>query len=82
MELISITERLPEVNQDVIAFNGQKLVAAKYIERLFLIDIKTMTTERRGVFDVEKYISAGDRTMTTTWSGITHWMPAKIDTPK
>jgi hypothetical protein len=76
LKLIPITEHLPEENQDVIGWNGKKLVAAKYVTKDVLIDEKTYATESKGIFQVEKYSCELDRTVTTYWNEITHWMPA------
>jgi len=78
MRLIPITESLPEENQDVIGYNGKRLVAAKYVKRNYF-NTETKGTEYRGVFEVEKYPGPMDRAITSTWMDITHWMPAQID---
>lgn len=82
MKLIPITQRLPEEDQDVIAWNGKKLVAAKYVKRNFLVSQDPFVTEMRGQFQIEKYTSEGDRSIVANWVGITHWMPAIIEAPE
>lgn len=62
LTLIPVTEKMPDEDQDVIAWTGKCLVAAKY---------------NRGEFQTEKYPSSMDRSIVTYWVGITHWMPAK-----
>jgi len=79
MKLIPVTERLPEIDQDVIAFNGKRLVAAKYVKRLHVVSQEPFKVEDRGDFQVEKYPGNMDRAISSTWVGITHWMPAIID---
>lgn len=69
LELISITEKLPEPNQDVIGWNGIYLVAAKYV-------LNTNFSDTKGNFQVEKYPCKDERVYVSNWSTITHWMPA------
>jgi hypothetical protein len=78
LNLIPITERLPDVDQDVIGWNGTKLVAAKYVMGNEVVSENPFTTELRGCFQVEKYPCERDRTLVTYWVEITHWMPAII----
>jgi hypothetical protein len=77
LTLIPIKEKLPDQNQDVIAWNGICLVAAKYVIRSHVIDCITDNTQEVGMFEIEKYVSQGDRLLVTYWRDITHWMPAK-----
>lgn len=81
MKLIPITERLPEIDQDVIVWNCKKLVAAKYVMRNMLISKEPYVAEMQGQFETEKYPSEMDRAITTYWIGVTHWMPAIIENP-
>lgn len=79
LKLIPVTERLPEEDQDVIGWNGKQLVAAKYVKRNVLVSEDPYVTEFKGQFQVEKYPCELDRSITTYWIEITHWMPANID---
>jgi hypothetical protein len=81
LTLIPITEKLPADDQDVIVWNGSKLAAAKYIKLRYLKSEKTLETEMRGVFQVEKYPGDMDRSITSLWNNVTHWMPANIENP-
>ena len=77
--LIPITDKLPDNDQDVIAWNGICLVAAKYVTRKRFSNNNLNESEiiEVGEFQTEKYVSQGDRSLVTYWRGITHWMPAK-----
>lgn len=74
LKLIPLTERYPEPNQDVIAYNSDSnlLVAAKFVKEPY---------REKGRFQVEKYVNTYDRSIVTYWleEDITHWMPAKIN---
>lgn len=80
LTLIPITEKLPNNNQDVIAWNGIRLVAAKYviIKRLSGNNLSESEIIDVGDFQTEKYVSEGDRSLVTYWRNITHWMPATL----
>ena len=78
LTLIPLTERTPDIDQDVICWNGQQLVAAKYVKSKRLSGNNLSDSEVIDCFDfqVEKYVSQGDRSLVTYWMGVTHWMPA------
>jgi hypothetical protein len=82
-QMISVDNRLPHEDQEVIAWNGKKLVAAKFRHQLTFIgdnpvvDLTKVQTELRPTFAVQKYPSIGDRSLSVNWTGITHWMPAQ-----
>jgi len=83
MKLIPITEALPEVDQDVIVWNGTKLAAAKYVRTNYVVSVDPNQTKKKEdfQFQVEKYPSHMDRSIITYWSAVTHWMPANITNP-
>lgn len=81
LTLIPITEKLPEIDQDVIVWNGIALLAAKYVsvKMLWGNNLIGFETIEEGRFQTEKYVSQGDRSIVNYWVGVTHWMPAKYE---
>lgn len=78
LALIPLTERTPNEDQDVIGWNGVRLVAAKYVKRLYASDSDHTKVEEVFMFQTEKYPCELDRSITTFWRDITHWMPATL----
>lgn len=82
LQMIPISERLPELDQAVIAFNGKQLVASKYVQTNHYATNTDPTVKPEGMFQIEKYHTNGDRSYIAYWvtETITHWMPAIIET--
>jgi hypothetical protein len=84
LQMISINDQLPADDQDVIAYNAtsKRLVAAKYVKVRFRVSETPYVTEDRGMFQVEKYVGEGDRSLVNYWliEDISHWMPAVLET--
>lgn len=67
---VSVKERLPEDEQEVLCNTGSKRVV---MARFFAPD----------KFQIQKYHVAGDRTSVNYWSDVTHWMELPpIEEPK
>ena len=63
MKWIDIKEKLPEIGQEILCFNGIKVVMAIYDSH----DWK-----------IQKYPSGHDRTMTGYWTNVVYWMELPI----
>lgn len=57
--------QFPEDNQEVLCWNGEKVVSAIY---------KCDDREKEGyTFEVQKYPSFGERLFVSNWIDVTHW---------